>query len=132
MMWLAEISPRIVLRDVEATPLGSGLFRITALVENEGYLPTYITQRALDAEVAVPVRVTLELTDAELVSGALRSDIGHLMGTRDAQRQTGTAATRRTIEYVVRVTGGQPRVSITARSEKGGTVRTDLPLGGGG
>jgi hypothetical protein len=131
MVWLAEISPRIVLKDVETTPLGSALFRIRAVVENEGYLPTNITQRALDAEVAVPVRAFVELTDAELVSGPLRTDIGHLLGTRDAQRQAGTAAMRRTIEYVVRVTGDHPRVSITARSEKGGTVRAELALGGG-
>ncbi len=131
MMWLAEISPRIVLRDVEAASLGSGLFRVTGVVENEGYLPTNITQRALDAEVAVPVRVVLELTDAELVSGSPRAELGHLMGTRDAQRQTGTAGARRTIEYVVRVTGNAPRVTITARSQKGGTVRREVPLGGG-
>ncbi len=131
MMWLAEISPRIVLRDVEAEPLGSGIFKVTGIVENEGYLPTNITQRALEAEIAVPVRVILGLTDAELVSGSPRTDIGHLLGTRDAQRQTGTAAMRRTIEYVVRATGDNPGVSIIARSEKGGTVRTELVLGGG-
>jgi len=131
MMWLAEISPRTVLRDVEAEPLGSGMFRITCTVENEGYLPTYITERALEAELAVPVRVILELTDAELVAGSLRTDIGHLLGARDAQRQTGTAAMRRTIEYVVRATGNDARVSITVRSEKGGTVRGEVPLGRG-
>jgi hypothetical protein len=130
MMWLAEISPRIVLRDVEASPLGSGLFRITGVVENEGYLPTNITQRALDAEVAVPVRVIIELTDAELVTGALRTELGYLMGSRDAQGRTGTAAMSRTIEYVVRATGNNPRVSITARSEKGGVVRREVRLGG--
>jgi hypothetical protein len=131
MMWLAEISPRIVLRDVEAAPLGSGLFRITGVVENEGYLPTYITRRALDAEIAVPVRVGLELRDAELVSGSLRTDLGHLMGTRDAQGRSGAAGTRRTVEYVVRATGNNALVSITARSEKGGTVRGEVSLGGG-
>ncbi len=132
MLWLAEISPRIVLRDVEATPLGSGLFRITGVVENEGYLPTNITRRALDADVAVPVRVTIDLADAELVSGQERADLGHLMGTRDAQGRTGTAATRRSLEYVVRSTGDDPRVSITVRSEKGGVRRDEVRLSRGG
>ncbi len=131
MLWLAEISPRIVLRDVEATSLGSGLFRITGVVENEGYLPTNITQRALDAQVAVPVRAILELTDVELVSGSLRTELGHLLGTRDDQGRTGTAGMRRTLEYVVSATGSDPRVSITAVSEKGGTVRREVRLGGG-
>jgi murein tripeptide amidase MpaA len=132
MLWLAEIGPRIVLKDVEAAPLGEGLFKISGAVENEGYLPTHITQRALEADVAVPVRVVLELTDAELVTGSLRTEIGHLAGARDAQGRAGPAATRRTIEYVLRAAGDNPRVLITARSEKGGVARREVRLGGGG
>ncbi len=128
MLWLAEISPRIVLGDVETTPLGSGLFRITGVVENEGYLPTNITRRALDADVAAPVRVTIELTDAELVSGSRRADLGHLMGTRDGRGRSGTTAASRTVEYVVRSTGNDPRVVITVRSEKGGVTREEVRL----
>ena len=84
MLWLAEASPRIIVRDVETTPIGSGLVRVTGTVENEGYLPTYITNRALENETAAPVRVVLELTDAELVTGSTRITLGHLLGTRDA------------------------------------------------
>jgi murein tripeptide amidase MpaA len=129
MLWLAEISPRVVLKDVETESLGSGLFKITGVVENEGYLPTNITRRALDANVAVPVRVTLDLSDAELVSGQARADLGHLLGTRDTQGRTGTAAARRTFEYVVRSAGSDPRLSITVRSEKGGMTRMEVRLG---
>jgi murein tripeptide amidase MpaA len=129
MLWLAEIGPRIVLNDVEATSLGSGLFKITGAIENEGYLPTNITQRAIEAEVAVPVRVILALTDAELVTGSVRTDIGHLAGTRDSRGSSGTAATRRMIEFVARASGDNPRVLITARSEKGGVARRELRLG---
>jgi hypothetical protein len=130
MLWLAEIGPRIVLNDVEATSLGSGLFKITGAIENEGYLPTNITQRAIEAEVAVPVRVILALTDAELVTGSVRTDIGHLAGTRDSRGSSGTAATRRMIEFVARASGDNPRVVlITARSEKGGVARRELRLG---
>jgi hypothetical protein len=128
MLWLAEISPRIILKDVQATPLGADLFRLTAVVENEGYLPTNVTQRALEAEIAVPVRVTLESTDAELVTGSPRTEIGHLAGASDARGGAGTAAMRRTIEYVVRATGSDPQLLITARSEKGGVVRQAVRL----
>ena len=130
MLWLAEISPRIVLQDIETTALGSGLFKLTVAVENEGYLPTYITQRALEAEVAVPVRVTLEMSDAELVVGEPRVEIGHLGGARDARGRAGSAARRRVIEYVVRATGDGARLSITARSEKGGVMRQEVRLVG--
>jgi len=128
MLWLAESSPRIIVRDVETTPVGSGLVRVTGTVENEGYLPTYITNRALENETAVPVRVVLELTDAELVTGSTRTTLGHLLGTRDAQGSTGPSASRAGFEYVIRATGSNARVVITARSEKGGVVRREIDL----
>ncbi len=128
MLWLAEISPRIVVRDLETTSVGSGVVRVTGIVENEGYLPTYITNRALENETAVPVRVTLELTDAELVTGSLRTTLGHLMGSRNGQGSTGNSSTRAGFEYVIRVTGGNARVVITVRSEKGGVVRREIEL----
>ena len=128
MLWLAEISPRINLRDVEVTSVGGDVFRVTGRVENEGYLPTYITQRALENETAVPVRVTIVLHDAELVTGSERMSLGHLLGSRDTQGSTGTSATRATFEYVIRSTGTNPRVVVSATSEKGGTASKELRL----
>ncbi|MFC1640061.1 M14 family metallopeptidase [Gemmatimonadota bacterium] len=130
MLWLAEVSPRVVIKDVTVTPIGNdGVFNVTVVIENEGYLPTNITQRALDAELAVPVRAIVHVTDAELIVGSIRTDVGHLLGTRDTQGRTGTADARRTVEYVVRATGGSPSVAIEVCSEKGGVVREVVRLG---
>ena len=129
MLWLAEISPRVVIKDVAAHPVGSeDVVKVTVVIENEGYLPTNITQRALDAEVAVPVRAMVRLTDAALVTGSARTDLGHLPGTRDTQGATGTGATGRTLEYAVRLTGSAPTFSITIQSEKGGVARREVSL----
>jgi hypothetical protein len=132
MLWLAEVSPRVVIRDVEVTPVGSDdVFKVSVTVENEGYLPTNITQRALDAEVAVPVRAIVRLTNAEIVSGSSRTDIGHLPGLRDTQRGgAGTAGARRNLDYVVRVTGRNPSIAVEVQSEKGGVSREVVDLGG--
>ncbi|MFQ5704179.1 MAG: M14 family metallopeptidase [Gemmatimonadales bacterium] len=129
MLWLAEISPRIVITDVAVTPVrGTGVSKITVVVENEGYLPTNITQRALDAKLAVPVRATVHLTDADLIAGGRRSDLGSLRGSRDTQGRAGRAQSRRTLEYVVRATGRRPVLTITVSSEKGGTVRKEIAI----
>jgi hypothetical protein len=131
MLWLAEVSPRVVIKDVSVSPIGGDdVFKVSMVVENEGYLPTNITQRALDAEVAVPVRATVQLTDAEFIVGSERTDVGHLLGTRDTQRRTGTADARHTLNYVVRVTGSSPTMSIEVRSEKGGVRREQVRMGG--
>ncbi|HWP38799.1 MAG TPA: M14 family metallopeptidase [Gemmatimonadales bacterium] len=131
MLWLAEVSPRVVIRDASATPAGAaGVFKIAVTVENEGYLATNITQRALDARLAPPVRALIELRDAELVSGAKRTEIGHLKGSRDTQGDMRRAESRRTVEYVARVTGARPLATITVVSEKGGTTKREVVLGG--
>ena len=129
MLWLAEVSPRVVIKDVSVNPIGEdGVFNVAVVIDNEGYLPTNITQRALDAELAVPVRAIVDVTDAELVVGSKRTEVGHLLGTRDTRGRTGTADARCTVVYVVRATGGSPRMSIEVRSEKGGVVRDSISL----
>ncbi len=131
MLWLAEISPRITIRSVKVAPVqNTELVRISAVVQNVGYLPTNITQRALDAEVAVPVRASLALMDAELVAGQPKADLGHVRGGRDARDPYGASSSRRTLEYTVRRAGANPRVELIVRSEKGGTVRRAVLLNG--
>ncbi len=127
MLWLAEVSPRIVIKEVSSEFIEkSKIAKITVLIENEGYLPTNITQRALDAKIASPVRVVVDLKDAELISGKKRVDIGHLNGKRGSQGEA--ADSKYTVEYIVRVNGKYPSVSVTVQSEKGGAVRKDFEV----
>lgn len=129
MMWLAQIGPRIVIRDVEVSRIGtSDVYKVLCEVENEGYLPTNITERALANRTAVPVRATLELHDAELVDGAARIDLGHLKGRRDTASPEGRHESRRRIECVVRKTGSRPELVLTVSSERGGTVERTLEI----
>ncbi|MCZ6857047.1 MAG: M14 family metallopeptidase [Gemmatimonadetes bacterium] len=129
MLYLAEASPRVVIRDFSTSRVSGDVYKVTVVVENEGYLPTNITQRAVDLEIAVPVRAVVELTGAELVTGEARTTLGHLNGSRDTQGQRGTFESRRTLEYVVRVTDAQAAFGITILSEKGGRTRRDILLG---
>jgi murein tripeptide amidase MpaA len=129
MLWLAEVSPRVVIRDVALSSAGArDVAKLVVTVENEGYLSTNITQRALDARLTPPVRVGLELRDAVLVSGRARTDIGHLAGSRDASGATRRAESQGTVEYVLRVTGTRPLALISVVSEKGGTVRREVAI----
>ena len=121
MLWLAEISPLVRVHDVERQEMGRGITKLKVIVENEGYLPTNITQRALETEVAVSVRVLLEIRDAELIVGKRRTELGHLPGTRDSESHS-----RRSVEYVLRKTGPRATVLITVVSEKGGTSKLDI------
>lgn len=124
MLRLAEASPRIVIRDHRVEEIADHVVAVSVTVENEGYLPTNITQRALAAELAVPVRASLELHDAEIVVAPPTTVLGHLAGSRD--RGDRLATSQRVVTYVVRITGSRPLVSVTVRSEKGGVARRQL------
>ncbi len=129
MIWLAQIGPRIVIQDAQVSQLTTrDLFKVTAEIANVGYLPTHITQRALDNQTAVPVWAIVELQDAELVSGKPRVDLGHVKGSRDTARPQGRHESRRTIDYTLRRTGGSPQLTLTIISEKGGTARRVLEI----
>jgi hypothetical protein len=125
MLWLAETSPRVVIRDSQLTPLDKGkLFRLAISIENEGHLPTNITRRAVEAQFAAPVRASINLFDAELVTGSPRTDLGHLTGRRDGEIST----SRSEVVYVIRSTGNNPRAVVTIISEKGGTTKKEFSL----
>jgi hypothetical protein len=107
--------------------VADGVAKVTVVVENEGYLPTNITQRAVDLEIAVPVRAVVVVRGGELVSGSGRTTLGHISGSR-GQGRSGTSAARRTLEYVVRTTDARAVLGVTVVSEKGGTIRTRIAL----
>ena len=125
MLWLAETSPKIAVSQPKVEVLEKGrLVKVSLTVENEGYLPTNITERAIALEIAKPVRAIVELTGAELVSGKARTDLGHLSGRRDGESLERT----KTVEYVFKVTGSSPKATITIDSEKGGKVKREVGL----
>lgn len=112
-LWLASMSPLVRVTEVIAAPQESGYIRVTAKVQNQGYLPTNVTEQAIRNETAKPVRVSISLQDAELVFGDRTRDIGHLEGDHAPPVE---------VEWMIRRTGRrQPTVEVTAVSEKGGS-----------
>ncbi len=130
MIWLAEIAPQIVIREVSVDPVDDeqNLFRVRVDVENIGYLPTNVTQRALDTEVAVPVRAIAELAGAEFVEGNGRIEIGHLKGLREGGGAGAPTSTTGSAEFLVRAIDAASAMELSVVSERGGTVRQVVPL----
>jgi hypothetical protein len=86
---------------------------VTAKVQNQGYLPTNVTEQAVRNRTAKTVKVSISVQGGELVFGDETQDVGHLAGNHAAPV---------TVEWMIRASGrGQPTVVVTAVSEKGGT-----------
>ena len=122
----ALTAPRINIGEVEVTKVADDLYKIEALVENLGYLPTYVTRQAVRAKVVTPVLAELALDDrVELVAGKLQQDLDHLSGRSERgmkySRFIDWHKASKKAEWVVRVKGGsQAEVTVKALSQRAG------------
>ena len=132
ILYLAEQGPLITVGDPVVTALGDGTFRVEATVTNKGFLPTSVTDRGavgrerpdgrIDRQVVRSPAVTLTHPGLELVEGAARTAIPHLAGSNPFLEAVTEPS--HTVTWVVRATGGERAVRVTAESDKGGTVRS--------
>jgi murein tripeptide amidase MpaA len=129
LFYLAKQSPFIKMTDPAVTDLGEGKFQVEVTVCNEGFLPTNLTERGIQAKLIKPVYASITIDGGELVEGKRRIELDHLAGTYavpDPARKSSASA-----RWIARTTSGTATIRIEARSEKGGTVRLGpitLPL----
>jgi murein tripeptide amidase MpaA len=136
LIWHLLISPKLELLEVTSTPLGDGAHRVRLVVQNTGWLPTYVCKKALERKLTRGVICDIDLPGgAVLEAGELRQMKGELEG-RAYKTSTpsgwlavdGDATDERTkAEWVVRAPKGTV-VKLTARHERGGCVRAELTL----
>jgi murein tripeptide amidase MpaA len=131
LVWCLLISPRLELHDVSVTPLGEGAYHVRLVVHNSGWLPTYVTKKALEKELARGVICQIELPEgATLETGKAREEVGQLEGRAykpsapDAEDGTDDRAK---VEWVVRATAGG-NAKLTVRHERAGVVITEVEL----
>jgi hypothetical protein len=123
-----------VLVHAGAARAGEGAWKLTLVVQNEGWLPTYVTKRALARKVTRGLMVDVGLpAGASLVTGKARDDHGQLEGK--AYKHTGVSfwpdsnitGDRVKLEWVVAGKAGDT-VTLTARHERAGVVRASVVL----
>jgi hypothetical protein len=104
-------------------------------VQNTGWLPTYVTKQALEQKLVAGLRCEIALPPgATLEAGKPREDLGQLEGraykpSAPTRRAADNTDDRAKVEWVVRAPQGGS-VSVTARHDRAGTVRAEIPLAG--
>ncbi len=133
LVWHLLISPKLEIYEAKAMPLGGHLYQVRLVVQNTGWLPTYITKKALEKKGVRGVIVEIELPEgATLRTGKPREELGQLEGRAyKPSAVSGWTADptddRAKIEWVVHAPKGGT-VRLTARHERAGVVRVELPL----
>jgi hypothetical protein len=132
-LFLAIVSPKLEVRSFESEPVGDGAHRLRLVLENSGWLPTNVTQKALDRKAVRPIEVSLELPGgARVVTGKEREDAGQLQGRVERRavmwwNVDHSTSDRTKVEWVVEAAAGA-RIGVVARHERAGTVRAELVL----
>ena len=134
LLWQALCSPKLELVHAGATALGDDTWTITLVIQNTGWLPTYVSKRALARRTVRGIVAEIALPQGtSLASGKTRDEVGQLEGK--AHKHTGVSFwpdynvtdDRMKIEWVVRG-GAGTQVDVTARHERAGTVRASVLL----
>jgi murein tripeptide amidase MpaA len=123
----AASAPTLRIDDVKITKLEGTLYKVRAVVANHGYLPTNLSDVAIQNHVAKPVRLSIQVQGGGLLMNPETVELGHLAGRNErlypwspwGQQWT---ATSRFAEWLIQ-SSGNASVTITAASEKAGTHR---------
>lgn len=134
LIWHLLVAPRLGLYHAEVTPLGTNAYHLRLVVHNEGWLPTYVTKKALERKVTRGVIAELTLPQgAELVAGKLREEGPQLEGRAYKSAgafgwQADPTTDRARFDWTVRAPAGS-EVLLTARHDRAGVVRHTFRLG---
>lgn len=133
LVWHLLIAPKLAVYEATVEPLGDSLYKVRLVMQNTGWLPTYITKKALEKKLVRGVIAEIELPDgATLQLGKPREELGQLEGRAykpSAANVWNADPTddRAKVEWVVHAPQGGT-VRLTARHDRAGVVRVECPL----
>jgi hypothetical protein len=117
--------------DVE--PVGEGAYKVRLVLQNTGWLPTNVTEKAIERKAVLPLEVELTLPEgATLAAGERKVDAGQLQG-RVHNRSTlwwgsdDSTGDLAKLEWVIEAPEGG-ELGIEARHQRAGTVHQVVPL----
>ena len=130
LIWQALISPKLDFRDIKVEKVSQDSFSLKVVVENTGWLPTYVTKKALQKKSVRGVIAEISLPPgASLLSGKLRQEFGQLEGRayKSASNPDDSTTDRIMIEWLIKALSGNS-LSIKICHDRAGCLEQDLIL----
>ena len=115
---LGERLPKLAILEPKAKAKGAGLYEVTALVENAGYLPTALAQGSKTRKAAPVLVKLLPVDKIKILSGKRLEKIDSLGGSGG----------RKDFRWLIQVPAGTKTVTIEASCPKAGRVEAVIPL----
>ncbi|ABG52087.1 peptidase M14, carboxypeptidase A [Trichodesmium erythraeum IMS101] len=129
----ALMSPRLAVSQVVVEHQGGDMYHLVVQLENQGFLPTYTSEKALEQKSVKPIEVILNLPgNVTLVSGKQKQEIEHLEGRASEAFNffsffTKLGGYRCHLEWVVKGVANS-EIKVTAKAERAGVVKTVITL----
>jgi hypothetical protein len=131
LLYVADLSPLLRIKDLTAAPAADGTFKVTATVKNEGCLSTYVTRNAIQVRRDYPVLSEIKVTGAEVLEGSGMQSLGHILGKWAYIRNwiEGQDRSTKTVAWTIRPSGPGPiQVTVEARAPKAGTDKKTIVI----
>jgi len=137
--WLTQVAlslPKLESLRTEVRALGPDTWRVRFAVANSGWLPAYVSRRALERKTVRGLMFEIHLPDSpevSLVNGKHRHEGPQLEGHAPKNSQLAflpsreITADRAFAEWVVRAPKGT-RVGLSAQADRAGAVRSEVTL----
>jgi murein tripeptide amidase MpaA len=128
----AAAAPQLAITRLQAEPLGGQVYRISATVENQGFIATNLSAQALKMRAAEAVRAELQASGPlRLIEGTAVRELGHLAGRSSRpgvySRFYDWPASAAAVQWLVEVAPGTT-LTVRAGCPRAGTVTADLTL----
>jgi murein tripeptide amidase MpaA len=129
----ALISPLLEVRSLDVERLGETSFLVRLVLQNSGFLPTNVSDKAVERKAVRDIEVELDLPDgARLIAGEAKTAVGQLKGRVDKRSTTWWANDESTsdlakLEWVVEAPAGT-ELGLTAGNLRAGTIRRTITL----
>jgi len=128
----ASLNPYLSLRTLDVKPRGDNIYHVVTVVENNGFLPTYTSQKALERRDVQPIEAELHLPEGvSIISGERRQELGQLEGRSNKiwNWWSGASPTdnRYKVEWVFKGLPGS-QVELVVRSQRAGVVHQTITL----
>jgi hypothetical protein len=132
-IWHLAISPRLEIRSAEVERLGEGSWLVRLVLENTGWLPTSVSEKAVERKAVRPLEVEITVPEeGRVVGGEKKLELGQLDGRVHRRSllwwaSNDATSDRAKAEWVVEAPAGSV-VQVEARHQRAGTVRSELTL----
>jgi murein tripeptide amidase MpaA len=127
------ISPLLEVRSLDVERLGEESFLVRLVLQNSGWLPTNVTEKALERAAVRPIEVEVDVPEgARIVAGQAKTEAGQLQGRVHKRSSLWWGNDESTtdlvkLEWVIEAPAGTD-VELTARHQRAGAVRRSARL----